>query len=78
MNARRVKLAFVSGLIGLLGCVFSYAGMIVLGIVTGVVASCSWAPDWWTASYPFVFVAGVPLGGAYSARWYWKRSSRSA
>ena len=30
---------------------FGYAAYLMLGVVTGVLAICAWAPEWWAFTY---------------------------
>ena len=54
------------------GLVGTYAAYLLLGMVTGVVAMCSWAPRWWSQAY-FALAFVVPAGAAWVAI-VWRRA----
>ena len=65
------------GLIVIVGC---YLGVALLGIVTGVIARCATAPEWWGETFVWLFYSW-PLWGGIAAiccgwkvfRWYERR-----
>ena len=60
---RSIGMAVMGGLAGLLG---SYIAYLLLGFFTGVVAMCSWAPEWWIHAY-FALAVIVPVCGIWLA-----------
>jgi hypothetical protein len=70
---RSILLATIVGLAGLAGLLAAYMS---LGVVTGVIAMCSWAPAWWVLVY-FVLAFTLPAVAVWlaiqSRRWYLRR-----
>lgn len=48
------------------GTVAAYLAFIFIGMVTGVIAMCAFAPEWWARIYP-AFAVLIPLTGIYVA-----------
>ena len=74
---RSFVVALLGGAVGLAG---SYIMFIAFGMVTGVVAMCAWAPEWWVHVYTGLAVL-IPFGAAWSAvkarRMYLRRVASS-
>jgi len=67
---RSVAVALGGAVAGFIG---TYAAYLLLGLLTGVVAMCATAPEWWIHLYiPLAFVV-VPAGTAWVAI-LWRRS----
>lgn len=74
MTGKRQKitgklLAFGVGLVGLFA---SFVAYVILGFVTGVIASCASAPEWWITTYFYGFYA-VPVWGGYVGHYFARR-----
>jgi ABC-type multidrug transport system permease subunit len=70
---RSILLATMVGLGGLAGLLAAY---MLLGVVTGVIAMCSWAPRWWVFAYfalAFTLPALAVSLAIRSRRWYLRR-----
>jgi branched-subunit amino acid ABC-type transport system permease component len=60
---RSLIVAAVGGLAGLLG---TYVAYMLLGVATGVIAMCSWAPNWWVHVY-FALAFSIPVVSVWLA-----------
>ena len=70
-SRRFVVLALLSGLGG-----SAAAGLffLFLGMITGVIASCASAPQWWRSAFPIVAIVGMLVMGVRVAVRRWNRS----
>ena len=65
--ANRIARA-VSGLVVFVGvAVGAFTLLGLLGIFTGVMGICAFAPEWWASTYFLLLPAAPPLCGAYAA-----------
>jgi hypothetical protein len=70
---RSLVVAALSGLASLVG---GYVAYLYLGVATGAIAICAWAPRWWVGVY---FTLALALPGlcvwlaVKSRRWYLRR-----
>ena len=60
---RAFAVAAVCGLAGFLG---AFVAWYLLGFVTGVIAMCAWAPEWWVPIY-FALAIAVPVVAVWIA-----------
>jgi predicted lysophospholipase L1 biosynthesis ABC-type transport system permease subunit len=60
---RSIEFALVGGAAGLLA---SFCAWVFLGMVTGVIMMCAWAPEWWVRTY-LALAVSVPAGGTWGA-----------
>jgi hypothetical protein len=76
-SKRSILVALVCAVAGLCS---AYVGYMVLGVATGVVAMCSWGPEWWAKAYFagfFLLPAAAAWAGIRGRRWYLRRRTES-
>ena len=62
------KAFFVSAWAGVLAFIPASLVYILIGMFTGVIASCLWAPSWWVYSYLVLFIAVLAFAGRSAVR----------
>ena len=72
--SRSWRFVLLTGFWGLGGSIVAALFFLLLGMITGVIASCAFAPEWWQSVFPIVAVVGIPVMGVAVAVRRWKRS----
>jgi hypothetical protein len=80
--AHHTKRSYLVALLaGMAGAAGGFAAYLFLGMATGVVAMCGWAPEWWAHAYFFLAVVvpavGVWAGVAARRSYLWRRGELS-
>ena len=70
-TAQRVKGLLLGIGVGILATLIAYVGYIFFGMLTGVIAMCASAPEWWIKTY-FVLALCIPIIGFLCGRKAWK------
>jgi hypothetical protein len=72
----RARRAFFAAAWGLGAAAAAVVFFFFLGAVTGVLSSCSWAPEWWGPAFAILFLIGVPSTGVAAAIRSWRHQRR--
>jgi hypothetical protein len=75
--ARPISTAVVTLASGAAGFAVSLVVYVFLGMLTGVVAMCASAPDWWILTYVIAGIVLVPAGSAAGAVYGRRRYCRA-